>query len=786
MIPILAGVLLPAIGLTLVLGGKSLEIADQTASVIGAAAGVGALLLGVLQERRHQRTTRQGRSVDLDELADRLAETVAAQWSDEERVRGVHDPFPLPVRWTNAPDHLADHWAAIHRTPRRDEPVDLTGHLADVVDVFERIPSRRLVVLGKPGSGKTTLTTRFVLTYLDRAHRAPGQPVPVIFSLTSWDPGRQGLRAWMADRLATTYPVLAVLTETGDTAAHRLLAGGRILPVLDGFDEIAPELRDDAIQQVNRALGPRDPLLLTSRSAEYARAAGVITGSAVVCLADLAPDDVDTYLRLSTSGRTTAARARWAPVLARLRAPDPDPAAQALAAVLRTPLMLSLARAVCSGGSADPADLLRTAAAHDTPRQRQHHLETLLLSHFVPALYRAHGDTPDHRWNPERAHRWLAFLAHASQRRHTDDLAWWRLRQVLRHPRLVGGLVIGLAVGSASWLVIGLVFGFATVLAVGPDCGVDCVNGHGLTYLQSGRELDCGLGLDCALDHALKYGFDRGIGPRFVLGLDHGITFGLAAGLATGVTAGLTACVATSIEPRPRRPRFTWRGLLRDIASGLAAGLLAWLVSGLVIGLGYALHSGFVRDSDLVTHLRTGFRHAREHGLTVGLVVGLIVGLRGEAAGGSTGVVSPDSLLRADRGVALVRIATVGIVAGSTGWLVFGFTDGSVEALMYGGLVFGLGGAAVGSTFTAWGASLPLRLYLAASGRAPWALMAFLRDAHHRGVLRQAGPVYQFRHARLRDQLATEYRAGPDRSGRAAVAGPDPGAEEGRLGLHST
>ena len=38
----------------------------------------------------------------------------------------------------------------------------------------------------------------------------------------------------------------------------------------------------------------------------------------------------------------------------------------------------------------------------------------------------------------------------------------------------------------------------------------------------------------------------------------------------------------------------------------------------------------------------------------------------------------------------------------------------------------------------------------------PWPVMAFLSDAHGRGVLRQAGGVYQFRHARLRDYLALE------------------------------
>lgn len=50
-----------------------------------------------------------------------------------------------------------------------------------------------------------------------------------------------------------------------------------------------------------------------------------------------------------------------------------------------------------------------------------------------------------------------------------------------------------------------------------------------------------------------------------------------------------------------------------------------------------------------------------------------------------------------------------------------------------------------------------LRLHLAARGRLPWAIAAFLDDAHRLGVLRQVGAVYQFRHALLRDHLASVF-----------------------------
>jgi hypothetical protein len=45
------------------------------------------------------------------------------------------------------------------------------------------------------------------------------------------------------------------------------------------------------------------------------------------------------------------------------------------------------------------------------------------------------------------------------------------------------------------------------------------------------------------------------------------------------------------------------------------------------------------------------------------------------------------------------------------------------------------------------------RIWLPLTGRMPWAMTAFLDDAYQRGVLRQAGAVYQFRHARLQDHL---------------------------------
>lgn len=68
-------------------------------------------------------------------------------------------------------------------------------------------------------------------------------------------------------------------------------------------------------------------------------------------------------------------------------------------------------------------------------------------------------------------------------------------------------------------------------------------------------------------------------------------------------------------------------------------------------------------------------------------------------------------------------------------------------------MVYGSTAALVAGGWT-WTRFRMTHTRLALRGWLPWRLQPFLTDAHHRAVLRQAGPVYQFRHAILQDHLA--------------------------------
>ena len=99
-----------------------------------------------------------------------------------------------------------------------------------------------------------------------------------------------------------------------------------------------------------------------------------------------------------------------------------------------------------------------------------------------------------------------------------------------------------------------------------------------------------------------------------------------------------------------------------------------------------------------------------------------------------------------------------GLVAGVVAGIVAGLAAGIVAGLRAGivvGIVVGIvAGVASSFTFTAWPSYGIARIWFVLRHLLPWPLMDFLADAHRRGVLRQAGAYYQFRHIELQHRLA--------------------------------
>jgi transcriptional regulator with XRE-family HTH domain len=633
----------------------------------------------------------------LAEATDDLAHAVGARLGREEELRRIQDPFPLPVRWQLAPDDVMDHWENIcRRLPGESaRPLDLAGRLPEVAEIHGRIPSGRLVVLGRAGSGKSVLAARFVLDILRT--RARGDAVPVVFGLGSWNPTSTGFRDWLAGQLVRDHPGLAATGRDGESLATALVEAGRVLPVLDGFDELATGLHRAALDALNATTLP---LLLTSRPGEYATVARTdpLTAAAAVRLTDLTVADLADYLPRTT--RRTGGATAWDPVLAELRDHPERPACVNLRAVLTTPLMVGLARASYSAPAGrDPAVLLDV-----TRFGSQHELEDHLLGSFIPTVYQE----PDQGWDAERVRGWLSYLAQHLDRLGTHDLAWWQLGGAMRRGTrmLVVGLVSGLVVALVSGLLIGLV-----AAAVGEDGSI---------------------ALTAMLGNLLGFG----------------LAFGLAHG--AGITLGGGAF-------EPSRVRLRTRGGGRQLRARFGPRLAIGLVGG--AGLGLVLGLAAQEGLEPMGLSGVGFLGGLGTGVGLGVLAGLGWGLMAglEAPVDIRSSVGPTDLLRTNRATVLVEFLGWGLVLGLAHLVVITLAAGHLNpAAVPLDLVLGpLIGLMIGICLTAWGNWVVFaRVWLPLTGRLPWSVVAFLDDACRRGVLRQVGAVYQFRHARLQAHLA--------------------------------
>ncbi len=682
-------------------------------NTVGALAGVAAVLIAltqvgqpILARRRAQRhpaaSTTAGR-VALAQVADQLAIALRSQWEAEAAHQRLHDPHPLPVAWQPADPSLVEPWH-------------------ELVTTAQRWPG------GPPTNPATWATGPAELAGADTDLTDVLARVPTRRLVVLGEPGAG----------KTTLLVRLLL----DLLARR--TPGSPVPVLVPLAAWNP-VDDDLATWLARRLTLDHPGLAAPAPPEAgatSRARALLDHRLLLPILDGLDELPDQLVGRAITRLNSALPPGQALVLASrtaaYRHATTDPAPQAApqhqargsvpvrlwdaAGITLRPLAPVDVRGYLRRDAATPAMAHRwnpVLAALDTPTPVGQALATPLLVTLARTIYNPRpGEQPATLPDPAELCDQTRFPTPAAIQAHLFDAFIPAAYRPHPDPHRQGPWT---AEQASRWL------GFlARRLHHDRDDTTD------LAWWQ--------------LHHAIP-----SLVPPVVAGLVGGLVAGLIVGLAVGLVDG-------------------------RLAEGLSAGLLAGLAGVLWFGLaaGFAarrvpkapargLHWSKLRARDLVGVLAVGLvcGLTADAAVVAGPVAGLVVGLATALFRGLAG--SPaDLTIAADPRIVLARdrraFIMVGLVVGLIVGLLFGLGGGLLVPLVAGLVVAFTGGLGAGLWEAAWGWFGIARCWLAARRRLPWRLMSFLADAHQRGVLRQAGAVYQFRHVELQRRLATRPR----------------------------
>lgn len=252
-----------------------------------------------------------------------------------------------------------------------DTPSDEQTPQANFHSAFDQY-EKRMLLLGEPGSGKTTTLMAYARDAVAKRLEDVDQPLPLLAPVSTWD--SQNAPA-ISDWLATQIHALktGVIAET--------IQSGKALLLLDGLDELGSRREDE---QTKESYDPRlrfieripsnNALLVTCRQKDYAEIGQKISLNGAVTLQPLNNQQMRAYLT------------RQPDLLAAIES-DAD-----LREMAQTPLILSLFTFAFSDMSAEAAKL--RDLAHTPSDLRDRIFETYVRRRYEREVRKPYAEIP--------------------------------------------------------------------------------------------------------------------------------------------------------------------------------------------------------------------------------------------------------------------------------------------------------------------------------------------------------------------------------------------------------
>ncbi|MEG4090659.1 NACHT domain-containing protein [Microcoleus sp. Pol12B4] len=301
---------------------------------------------------------------------------------------------------------------------------------ASIAKVFDR-SGGKLVILGATGAGKTTTLLELARVLISRAQKDASLPVPVLFELGSWKAESGAIADWLIAQLQFKYGI-------SPAVGKKWLAEQKLLPLLDGLDEVETYRQNSCIQAINQFVESEfkpKHLVACSSFEAYKNCETRFRLQAAVLLKPLTETQIKNYLQEARS------RELWYSI-------EHEPE---LLKIAKVPLFLSMMALAYD-------DILIEAWKRLTSAEEQRkYLLTAYIRHQMTGQVKQYPRGKELR--PEQIRHWLGWLARRMEQQGIQEFyldripsSWLQTADERRKyqfgVKLVGGLI---------WVILGLI-----------------------------------------------------------------------------------------------------------------------------------------------------------------------------------------------------------------------------------------------------------------------------------------------------------------------------------------
>jgi Effector-associated domain 10/NACHT domain len=165
----------------------------------------------------------------------------------------------------------------------------------NIFDIFKNA-KKQLLILGEPGSGKTTTMLELAKALLDRANKQSDAPIPVLLKLSSFKKEEKTIFNWLLEELSQQYSHGIDKNIINKQIIKELLNGKKLLLMLDALDELEANNQNNCVEALNKLLKNRE-YVVCSRRQEYESLEFKLEMNRAICLQALSEAQIQEYLR---------------------------------------------------------------------------------------------------------------------------------------------------------------------------------------------------------------------------------------------------------------------------------------------------------------------------------------------------------------------------------------------------------------------------------------------------------------------------------------------------------